>query len=128
MQAPQPSFSGSIRKRKSKRLTSRFSSIVRTTMGLTNSYERISKNKNVKRGHIAMYVGQEDGAKRYEVPVDYLNTPAFQELIRVANDGVLDTKIDGPIEIRCTTDMFDKVLLDCANTKGSESSEKPPGV
>ncbi|KAK6266241.1 hypothetical protein QUC31_017078 [Theobroma cacao] len=55
-----------------------------------------------------MYVGEK--AKRYEVPIRYLSSPAFQELLMRSQDDDLDTKIDGPITIACTSERFKQLL------------------
>ncbi|KAK6255409.1 hypothetical protein SCA6_016714 [Theobroma cacao] len=61
-----------------------------------------------RRGYVAMYVGEK--AKRYEVPIRYLSSPAFQELLMRSQDDDLDTKIDGPITIACTSERFKQLL------------------
>ncbi|WRX20276.1 Small auxin-up RNA - like 10 [Theobroma cacao] len=61
-----------------------------------------------RRGYVAMYVGEK--AKRYEVPIKYLSSPAFQELLMRSQDDDLDTKIDGPITVACTSKMFEQLL------------------
>ncbi|KAJ9184924.1 hypothetical protein P3X46_004609 [Hevea brasiliensis] len=81
----------------------------------SSSYKLLSKSTDVKaktphvrRGHIPMYVGDE--GKRYQVPVENLRFPGLQELIKQSLDDDLDSKIDGPIVLACTTDEFDQIL------------------
>ncbi|XVE84496.1 hypothetical protein DITRI_Ditri17bG0018100 [Diplodiscus trichospermus] len=78
-----------------------------------NSDNRIRKAEDAKtlqarRGYVAMYVGEE--AKRYEVPMKYLSSPVFQELLIRSQDDDLEAKIDGPITIDCTPEMFEQLL------------------
>ncbi|XWS22215.1 hypothetical protein CRYUN_Cryun29cG0015200 [Craigia yunnanensis] len=78
-----------------------------------NSYNRLveaedAKSLQARRGYVAMYVGKE--AKRYEVPIKYLSSPAFQELLIRSQDDDLETKIDGPITIACTPKRFKQLL------------------
>ncbi|KAK6266239.1 hypothetical protein QUC31_017076 [Theobroma cacao] len=77
------------------------------------SYSRLeeagdTKAVKARRGYVAMYVGEK--AKRYEVPIKYLSSPAFQELLMRSQDDDLDTKIDGPITIACTSKRFEQLL------------------
>ncbi|XVF29401.1 hypothetical protein REPUB_Repub15cG0118000 [Reevesia pubescens] len=78
------------------------------------SYTRLTEAEDAKavearRGYVPMYVGKE--AKRYEVPIKYLSSPAFQELLIRSRDDDLETKIDGPISIACcTSQRFEQLL------------------
>ncbi|KDP24648.1 hypothetical protein JCGZ_25564 [Jatropha curcas] len=68
-----------------------------------------AKAQQGRRGHIAIYVGDE--CRRYEVPLKSLKFPALQELIKQSQDDYFDLKIDGPIILSsCTPDMFDQLL------------------
>ncbi|KAK8663468.1 hypothetical protein V6N13_083286 [Hibiscus sabdariffa] len=81
-----------------------------------SSYERLPgtdveeevKGVQTRRGYVAIYVGQE--AKRFEVPIKYLSCAAFQELLIRSHADDLDAKIDGPITVACSSDMFKKML------------------
>lgn len=54
-------------------------------------------------------MGEEE--KRYEVLLKYLALAAFQTLIKQSTRGDdLDTKVEGPITLPCTTARFDKFL------------------
>ncbi|KAJ9185679.1 hypothetical protein P3X46_005279 [Hevea brasiliensis] len=75
------------------------------------------KNSNPKprlarRGCVAVYVGEE--SKRYEVPLQYLSIRSFQELILQWEHDDLDTKIEGPIKLLCSTAFFEEQLLKLA--------------
>ncbi|GMY25678.1 auxin-responsive protein saur50 [Fagus crenata] len=71
--------------------------------------EKAKTNKVSRKGHVALYVGKEK--KRYEVPVKYLLHPSIQKLMIRSQHGELETKIDGPIELACTTQFFEDLLI-----------------
>lgn len=77
-----------------------------------NAYRRFDGNRDrqVRKGHVAVYVGEE--RKRYEIPVKYLALAEFKELMMLSQEDSfdLDVKIDGPITFLCTTEIFDEVL------------------
>lgn len=79
-----------------------------------NPYKRLRATKNNKKncaskGFVPIYVGEE--GKKYEVPVKYLSTPAFQELItRFLDDDQVEPKINGPIVLVCRIESFDQFL------------------
>ncbi|XVE84494.1 hypothetical protein DITRI_Ditri17bG0017900 [Diplodiscus trichospermus] len=70
--------------------------------------EEHAKTLQARRGYVAMYVGDE--AKRYEVPIKYLSSPLFRQLLIRSQDDDLEAKIDGPITIDCTPEMFKQLL------------------
>ena len=72
------------------------------------SYTALSKSQPPKKGYINVYVGQE--RKPYKIPLKYLYDPTLQQLIEKSQPGVFDAKIDGPIELACTTNTFDELL------------------
>ncbi|EEF38358.1 auxin-induced protein 15A [Ricinus communis] len=69
--------------------------------------DKNAKPKLARKGHVAMYVGEE--AKRYEVPVKFLSTELFASLIRLDQEDP-DGKIEGPIKISCSTVIFERLL------------------
>lgn len=71
-----------------------------------------AKTVKIRRGYVGIYVGEE--AKRYEVPVKYLLFPPFQELMKQSEDDELDFKIDGPIKLSCTPEIFECQILKLA--------------
>ncbi|KAJ0089120.1 hypothetical protein Patl1_31523 [Pistacia atlantica] len=70
------------------------------------------KTVKIRRGYVGIYVGEE--AKRYEVPVKYVSFPPFQELMKQSEDDELDFKIDGPIKLSCTPEIFECQILKLA--------------
>ncbi|TQE11139.1 hypothetical protein C1H46_003145 [Malus baccata] len=72
------------------------------------SYTALSKPQPPKKGYINVYVGQE--RKLYQIPLKYLLDPTLQQLIEKSQPDVFDSKIDGPIELACTTETFDEFL------------------
>ncbi|KAJ4728567.1 SAUR-like auxin-responsive protein family [Melia azedarach] len=79
--------------------------------GSKSSYERLEgyKTAQARKGCVPMYVGEEH-KKRYDVPVKYLSLPRFKELMEQSEDADFDFKIDGPINLGCTTEAFDQLL------------------
>ncbi|XP_021602266.1 auxin-induced protein 6B [Manihot esculenta] len=73
---------------------------------LSSSTDQKVKTPQVRKGYVAIYVGDE--SKRYQVPVENLKFPALRELIKQSQNGDLDSKINGPIVLTCTTDKFDE--------------------
>ena len=78
-----------------------------------NSYKLLGKAEEEKtfraqKGHVTIYVRNLE--KRYEVPLKYLSLPSFQELIVQSQPDELDIKIDGPIVLACSTEVFDQFL------------------
>ena len=75
--------------------------------------EKAAKNNQVSRaGYVPLYVGkaQKKKKKRYYVPVKYLSHPIIQQLLMRSQNGDLETKIEGPIELTCRTEFFDHIL------------------
>ncbi|KAJ4728569.1 SAUR-like auxin-responsive protein family [Melia azedarach] len=82
--------------------------------GSKSTYERLVivegyKTAEARKGCVPMYVGEEH-KKRYDVPVNYLSLPRFKELMEQSEDVDFDFKIDGPINLGCTTEAFDQLL------------------
>ena len=74
----------------------------RTLSGLK---EAAMKSTTVPKGYIAVYVG-EDQKKRYVVPLTYLNEPAFQELLSMAEEEFGYEHPMGGLTIPCREDIF----------------------
>ena len=45
-----------------------------------------SSTKDVPKGFLAVYAGDESKMKRFVIPVSYLNQPSFQELLSQAEE------------------------------------------
>ncbi|XP_062076961.1 auxin-responsive protein SAUR21-like [Humulus lupulus] len=63
------------------------------------------KSKAIPKGYFVVYVGEEQ-KKRYVVPLAYLNEPAFQELLSMAEEKFGYDHPMGGITIPCREDMF----------------------
>ena len=74
----------------------------RTLSGLK---EGAMKSTTVPKGYIAVYVGEEV-KKRYVVPLSYLNEPAFQELLSMAEEEFGYEHPMGGLTIPCREDIF----------------------
>ncbi|XP_062080107.1 auxin-induced protein X10A-like [Humulus lupulus] len=72
-----------------------------------------SNKSSIPKGHFAVYVGDDDDIekeqkkkKRYAVPLSYLNRPAFQELLSMAEQEFGYDHPMGGITIPCTHRIF----------------------
>ncbi|XP_062076969.1 auxin-responsive protein SAUR21-like [Humulus lupulus] len=61
--------------------------------------------KTIPKGYFAVYVGEEQ-KKRYVVPLSYLNEPAFQELLNMAEEEFGYDHPMGGLTIPCRDDIF----------------------
>ncbi|KAG7540353.1 Small auxin-up RNA [Arabidopsis thaliana x Arabidopsis arenosa] len=62
---------------------------------------------NVRKGHFAVYVGvDEEEAKRFVVPISYLNHPLFQALLHQAEDEFGTDHKRKSLTIPCAKDVF----------------------
>ena len=71
--------------------------------------EAASKSTSVPKGHFSVYVG-EDQRKRYIVPLSYLNEPAFQELLKMAEQEFGFQHPMGGLTIPCSEHFFIDVI------------------
>ncbi|XP_052193051.1 auxin-responsive protein SAUR22-like [Diospyros lotus] len=60
---------------------------------------------DVPKGYLAVYVGEAQ-KKRFVVPVSYLNHPAFQDLLREAEEEFGFSHPMGGLTIPCREDTF----------------------
>ena len=72
---------------------------------LSGIKEAALKSTTIPKGYFAVYVG-EDEKKRYVVPLPYLNEPAFQELLRMAEEEFGYNHPMGGLTIPCGEDIF----------------------
>ncbi|XP_062082749.1 auxin-responsive protein SAUR21-like [Humulus lupulus] len=63
------------------------------------------KEVTIPKGCLAIYVG-EDQKKRYVVPLSYLNEPAFQDLLSMAEEEFGYEHPMGGLTIPCREDIF----------------------
>jgi SAUR family protein len=64
-----------------------------------------SAAKDVRKGYIAVYVGEEE-KKRFVIPVSYLNQPSFQDLLSKAEEEFGFEHPMGSLTIPCQEDIF----------------------
>jgi len=62
-------------------------------------------NQGVPKGHFAVYVGDSE-KKRYVVPLSYLSQPAFQEMLRRAEEEFGYDHPMGGLTIPCKEEAF----------------------
>ncbi|XP_062082783.1 auxin-responsive protein SAUR21-like [Humulus lupulus] len=72
---------------------------------LSGNREAILKSSTIPKGYFAVYVG-EDQKKRYVVPLSYLNEPAFQDLLSMAEEEFGYEHPMGGLTIPCREDIF----------------------
>ncbi|EXB61798.1 hypothetical protein L484_012229 [Morus notabilis] len=88
----------------------------RTLSGLK---EAALKSTTIPKGYFAVYVG-EDQKKRYVVPISYLNEPAFQELLSLAEEEFGYEHPMGGLTIPCREDIF----IDLTSQLGIQARNK----
>lgn len=70
----------------------------------------------VPKGHVAVYVGEQTGKKRYVVPVSYLNHPSFKDLLKRAEDEFGFNHPMGGLTIPCKEETFlDLIAFELGN-------------
>ncbi|XP_021752972.1 auxin-responsive protein SAUR21-like [Chenopodium quinoa] len=62
----------------------------------------------VPKGHFTIYVGEQE-KKRYVVPLSYLSQPAFQELLKSAEEEFGFNHPTGGLSIPCGEEAFNKL-------------------
>ena len=72
---------------------------------LSGIKEAALKSTTIPKGYFAVYVG-EDQKKRCVVPLSYLNEPAFQELLSMAEEEFGYDHPMGGLTIPCREDIF----------------------
>ncbi|KAL5713482.1 hypothetical protein ACHQM5_015571 [Ranunculus cassubicifolius] len=71
---------------------------------------------DVPKGHFAVYVGEnQKKAKRYVVPISYLNQPLFQDLLNKAEEEFGYDHPLGGLAIPCNEELFVN-LTSCLNS------------
>ncbi|KAK9667189.1 hypothetical protein RND81_14G239700 [Saponaria officinalis] len=64
-----------------------------------------NSQQGVPKGHFTVYVGESE-KKRYVVPLSYLSQPAFQELLKRAEEEFGFTHPMGGLTIPCKEETF----------------------
>ncbi|KAL7118621.1 hypothetical protein ACP275_02G014800 [Erythranthe tilingii] len=72
---------------------------------LRRSLSNERRSVEVPKGHLAVYVGQNE-KKRFVVPLSYLNHPSFQELLCQAEEEFGFHHPMGGLTIPCSEDLF----------------------
>ncbi|PON93803.1 Small auxin-up RNA [Trema orientale] len=72
---------------------------------LSNSSKSASMAINVPKGHLAVYVGENE-KKRFVVPLSILSQPLFQDLLLQAEDEYGFDHPMGGLTIPCTEESF----------------------
>ncbi|XP_062077000.1 indole-3-acetic acid-induced protein ARG7-like [Humulus lupulus] len=76
---------------------------------LSNSNKAASMAVDVPKGHLAVYVGENE-KKRFVVPVSFLSQPLFQELLIQAEEEYGYDHPMGGLTIPCTEDAFINII------------------
>ncbi|AES89318.1 putative small auxin-up RNA [Medicago truncatula] len=87
----------------------RLNSILR---GSVTARQTTSKSVEVKKGYVAVYVGEK--LARFVVPVSYLNQPSFQDLLSQAEEEFGYDHPMGGLTIPCSEDVFQHITS-CLN-------------
>ncbi|XP_073130680.1 auxin-induced protein 15A-like [Henckelia pumila] len=61
---------------------------------------------DVPKGHLAVYVGENEYKQRFVIPISYLNDPSFQELLNQAEEEFGFSHPMGGLTIPCSEDIF----------------------
>ncbi|PIA56050.1 hypothetical protein AQUCO_00700407v1 [Aquilegia coerulea] len=72
---------------------------------LRRSLSNTEETASVPKGHIAVYVG-ENQKKRFVVPISYVNHPLFQDLLNQAEEEFGFDHPMGGLTIPCNEDSF----------------------
>ncbi|KAG8655856.1 auxin-induced protein 15A-like [Manihot esculenta] len=75
-----------------------------------------SAARDVPKGYLAVYVGKKQKKRRFVIPVSYLNTPSFQDLLIQAEEEFGYDHPMGGLTIPCCERMFIDVIscLNCS--------------
>ncbi|KAK8529998.1 hypothetical protein V6N13_102883 [Hibiscus sabdariffa] len=76
----------------------------------SHSKNQCSSAVNVRKGHFAVYIGDEEKNKRFVVPISYLKHPLFQALLNRAEEEFgFDHHPVGCLLVPCAEDEFIKL-------------------
>ncbi|PON99966.1 Small auxin-up RNA [Trema orientale] len=85
----------------------RFRSVVHAKQLIQRPF---SSTRDVPKGYLAVYVGEESKMKRFVIPVSYLNQPSLQELLRQAEEEFGFEHPMGALTIPCREDVFTDLI------------------
>lgn len=91
--------------------------VLQSSKKLLKSLSHSSKNADIPKGHLAVYVGERMQKRRFMVPVTYLSHPSFQKLLRKAEEEFGFEHPMGGLTIPCTEQIF----IDLASRLGTSS-------
>ncbi|XP_051134447.1 auxin-induced protein 15A-like [Andrographis paniculata] len=84
--------------------------LIHLTMAIVQKLRRSlssqRRSAEVPKGHLAVYVGENDEKKRFVIPVSYLNHLLFQELLLQAEEEFGFHHPMGGLTIPCSEDLF----------------------
>ncbi|CAO2814929.1 unnamed protein product [Amaranthus hypochondriacus] len=84
----------------------------------------LAKNqKGVPKGHVAVYVGEAE-MKRYVVPLNYLNHPSFQDLLKHSEEEFGYRHPMGGLTIPCNEEAFIRITSQLNSHKSMKDTEK----
>lgn len=66
----------------------------------------LKSQQRVPKGHITVYVGDDEEKKRYTVPISYLSHPSFLELLKFVEEEFGFNHPMGGLTIPCKEDTF----------------------
>ncbi|XP_021753443.1 auxin-induced protein X15-like [Chenopodium quinoa] len=85
----------------------RFHNMISNTKQILKLHSSFNRNqqKSVPKGHIAVYVGDEE-MKRHVVPLSFLRHPSFLDLLRRAEEEFEYNHPMGGLTIPCSEQIF----------------------
>lgn len=86
----------------------RFQNMISNTKQILKLHSSFNKNqqKSVPKGHIAVYVGDDEKTTRHVVPLSFLRHPCFLDLLRRAEEEFEFNHPMGGLTIPCTEQIF----------------------
>ena len=76
----------------------------------SSSFLNRNCQRDVPKGHLAVYVGRQIQKKRFVVPITYLDQPLFQVLLRHSEEEFGFDHPMGGLTISCEEDEFVKLI------------------
>ncbi|KAL8556291.1 hypothetical protein ACS0TY_003928 [Phlomoides rotata] len=82
---------------------------------LSSERRSSSLGTDVPKGYLAVYIGENE-KKRFVIPVSYLHSPSFQELLYRAEEEFGFHHPMGGLTIPCSQDLFSDVISGLSRT------------